>query len=172
MLKRLPVFVEPLRYADEGKSLQGEMSIAEMDRLQALLSRNQAWVKININFAVDELKNKFIQGQVQADLSLTCQRCLQSMTVSVTSDFLLGLVVNQKQADELSQEYEPMIVTAKSVKLAAIIEDELLLALPIAPAHSDPQCSTFGIEHTLVNEQELAGANPFSVLKYFNKAKS
>lgn len=170
MLKRLPGFVDPLRYAEEGKRLQGEIDITEMDRLKASVSRAKACVKLNMSFGMDELKNKFIDGHMQTELTLICQRCLQDMTVTIKRDFLLGLVRNVKQADALPHGYEPLMVNLTTVKLAAIIEDELILALPIVPMHAASQCQA--VAHSQATDEAAVKPSPFSVLKQMAKAKS
>jgi uncharacterized protein len=74
--------------------------------------------------------------QAQAPVWLSCQRCLQPFTVPLAIDQRLRFVRGEAQAEALDAEIEEdVLALSKSLDLRELVEDELLLALPIVPRH-------------------------------------
>lgn len=107
-----------------------------------------------------------LEGQVE--LSLTCQRCLEHMVepVSFVRDF--RFVATEAQAaleDEISE--EDVLVLSRSFDLLELVEDELLMAMPIAPMHvTCPQPVRLHTQDADFEEPpEDKKPNPFAVLE-------
>ena len=70
---------------------------------------------------------------------LECQRCLKPCECSLSESERVIVVAND--TDEVAGGYEPFIGDAESLSLSALIEEQVLLALPLVPMHDDPaQC--------------------------------
>jgi len=77
--------------------------------------------------------------------------------------FQLGLVQSDAAADVLPEWYEPLLVTQEPARLADIIAEEVLLAIPIVPLHqADVNCRDF-VEDYKPPEGDKRD-NPFAVL--------
>ena len=71
-----------------------------------------------------------------AQLPLECQRCLQPVTVRLAVDRSFLFVRGEEQAAQADTDSEDdVLVMTRALDLRALIEDELLLALPIVPRH-------------------------------------
>lgn len=88
--------------------------------------------------------------QATADVELVCQRCLRSMTVRVAGASRVGLVESMAQADRLPTDVEPVWLDERRVDLAALVEEELMLALPLVPMHErdDRSCGMTAVDST------------------------
>lgn len=79
--------------------------------------------------------------KVQAEVEMHCQRCLKPVGVTVDSDRLLYLAASEAEADRLetvlADEDIELMVTGQTLDLAGVVEDEVLLSLPIVPMHDD-----------------------------------
>ncbi|MGA9855927.1 MAG: YceD family protein [Gammaproteobacteria bacterium] len=109
-----------------------------------------------------------VHGEVEANLLLTCQRCFGSMHFPVKAEFNLAWVRNENEALRLPDMYEPLLSASGRVKLAELIEDELLLALPMVALHALPQeCSTgvHAASRQTVADAKAARRAPFAALK-------
>ena len=74
--------------------------------------------------------------QAQVELPLTCQRCMGTVDVPVSIDNHYRFVANEEAAlaeDEVSE--EDVLVLSKQFDAHALLEDELLMAVPIVPKH-------------------------------------
>lgn len=71
-----------------------------------------------------------------ADVTLVCQRCLQSLEQSLRAGRRIAFVDSEEQAAALDAEHDDdVLALAPVLDLAPLIEDELLLALPLVPRH-------------------------------------
>jgi len=173
---RLPVHIDPLRMAESRRLLEGSIALAEMVRLGESLQDTQGEVSISLEFGIDNEGIRFIHGHVQAEVSLICQRCLETMRYPLDSEFMLGLVRSTTEAENLPSHYEPLLVDDEPLFLRDIIEDELLLALPIVAMHAPEECSAelnSAPQSEQAQEDEdtgtTAGDNPFAVLADLKK---
>lgn len=73
---------------------------------------------------------------VTATLSLTCQRCLDVVGVPVVVDRWFRFVDNEEAAEQEDEAAEEdILVLEKQFKLHDLIEDEVLMAMPLVPRH-------------------------------------
>ena len=104
-----------------------------------------------------------LTGTITGRLELQCQRCLESMPFPLETRFRLGLVSSQEAAAGLPARYEPLLVTQEPTVIAEVVSDEVLLALPIVPAHGDQaECRALVSEYSAPAGAERE--NPFAVL--------
>ena len=135
-----------------GKALVGRFSDGE--------------VQVELYFSRDEQRIATMHGHYQVDAPLLCQRCLEQVVVPIDSECDVGFVTSDEAAKQLPRHYEPVIVGDEPLDLHALIEDELLLALPAVPMHPQQTC-----QHppgyrpeTAELEEKSEKPNPFSVL--------
>jgi uncharacterized protein len=104
-----------------------------------------------------------MKGSIQGEVMLKCQRCLENMSLPLDLVFRLGLVASDEAANALSDRYEPLLVTAEPAYIADVIAEEVLLAIPIVPRHSDSvDCQEFVKDY--MPPQSEQRKNPFAVL--------
>ena len=168
----LPEFVDPLRLAETRQVLKGQVAVAVMPRLMAALdisSPARGEVDVDLAFGVDGQGVRRVLGSLHAELDAICQRCLQPMILPLHVNIALGIVRALDEAEHLPDEYEPLVLASatEGQSLAAIIEDELLLALPVAPLHEEAQCTarTTILDANIVEDLPPEGKKrPFAVL--------
>jgi uncharacterized protein len=73
------------------------------------------------------------QGTVQ----LTCQRCLGPLEVPVDRQVRIGLIESEAELDRVPEDLEPMMAPGGRTSIGALVQEELLLTLPIVPQHSE-----------------------------------
>jgi len=136
------------------------MALQRMDRLAEALVENIGGVDYELEF-VKEGKTSLIKGQIRAILVLECQVCLGNIELLVDTVLSLAVVSSFDEMTQLNECYEPLMVTEGKCVTKDIIEDELLLALPIIPKH--PGCQ---IERNPIKKAEET-QNPFAILADF-----
>ena len=78
----------------------------------------------------------WLRLQAQTDVTLTCQRCLQPMLETLLIDRHYQFVTNVDEAERLDEiSDDEVLVLARQLDLFNLLEDELILALPIVPRH-------------------------------------
>lgn len=107
----------------------------------------------------------------RATLPLQCQRCLQPVEVGVDVSRSFLFVRGEAAAAQLdSQTEDDVLPLTRSLDLFALVEDELLLALPIVPRHL-PSCPQPLIE-TQADPQPESAPNPFAALASLKRGPS
>lgn len=179
MSDRSTEIIDPLALATQGRSIEGKIALKELKRLQPLLQSNSGEVEYSLNFDTDEAGIPRIRGKVQGELKLQCQRCMEDMAFMVSSNVRLGIVPSRQAAEQLPDNYEPLVCDDE-ITIISMLEDELILALPIVAVHEVEDCPS-GDAFTVQpnehgeDEQNNAGAereNPFSVLAQLKETQS
>jgi uncharacterized protein len=167
MLGRLPDSVDVHRHAGQGTIFHGTYPLARFARLGPLLQNTAGNVEAELEFGIDDDRVTFVAGWVRGELTVLCQRCFTPLTIPVDARVSVGLAKDDDGARNLPEHYEPFLLSDdRNVALPELIEDELLLALPIVPRHSHEcaptQIATAGIEDVAPQAKR---ENPFAVLK-------
>ena len=162
--KFIPEHIDAFRYAEQSLSLDGSLKIADMHRLSTNVMAGGDTVAVNLKFGVDEQKITYLTGHLETKLTLQCQRCMEPFVYEIISDFILGVVTTLDEANALPERYEPALATEGSLALRDLIEDEIILNLPIIPRHEPEQCK---VKFPLVDSgwEQGKGENPFHVLE-------
>lgn len=134
----LPKLIEPLRLVERGAVLQGKLKLQDMLRLSELLAEKTGDVQFQLQFEKDAQGLPCIYGRICCQLVLACQRCLRSLPYYFDLVVKLCPVLTDAAAGRLPEGYEPLIVAEEPMPLSEIIEDELLLNMPIVARHE--QC--------------------------------
>ncbi len=133
--------IEPIKLAKTEAKLSGEMPIAALPRLAENLIAECDAITYVLDFSKDSAHRTLIQGKVEAELPMLCQRCLKPTKVKLTCDMNLAIVKTEEQAEALPEGLEPLLMAEDTVPLAIVIEDEVLLALPLVVLHESGSCS-------------------------------
>ncbi len=112
--------------------------------------------------------------QANIAIPLTCQRCMSVVLTPLEVDQWYRFVATEDIAMAQDDESEEdLLVMAPQFDLLAVLEDELLMALPLVPMHDE--CPVAPVLQ--VGEEELADEvaekpNPFALLAQLKKDKS
>lgn len=136
----LPTKVDPFRFADQAIRLQGMLPIKDMQRFSESLYSNEGEVEVNVQFGVDEQKIRYMRGHYTTQLVLQCKRCMERYVQEVSGEILSGFAHTEEEADQLPDRYDPVVVSDGMLAIADVIEDELIIGLPIVPMHSANDC--------------------------------
>ena len=165
MSQALPETVDAWRMVQARRSFDGALALAGLPRLAADLAQPDGVVTFAIEFDKDELGVPYLHVRADAVLPLICQRSLDRFELPVHVDSRLGLIVREEDEAGLPEGYEPLLVGDGVLRLADVIEDELILAVPAVPVKpgSEPVDRVWG---ETPDEPAAAGReNPFAALK-------
>jgi uncharacterized protein len=134
-----PVVIDSLAFAREGGSLQGKLRVASLVRLFDELTDSTGEIVYCLRGRVGPLGEAQIVLEVDGVLSLRCQRCLERIDHPVRIRSLLELVGEKEEPtqEEIEDDSKDFLVAQKELDVGALIEDEIILDLPVAPRHDD-----------------------------------
>lgn len=115
--------------------------VGDFERLAQEFVNPEAILRYRICGGQDARGRPRLHCQVSGSVELECQRCLRPVSVAVDSDRLLYLAASEADADRLesalADEDIEVIVAGQNLDLASVIEDEVLLSLPVVSMHED-----------------------------------
>lgn len=153
-------FIAPLQLAEKRERLAGSVPVSALRQLRDILYNDKGSVKFDLQFGKDDRGRVYIKGEFNATLNLTCQRCMQPMELPVGNR--ISLVVASSDNGETPNELdEPLTLVDNQIALETLLEQEILLAMPIAPVHDRNNCSG----SYLVDQYKAGSESPFAVLK-------
>ena len=167
MLNDLPTFIDPLHLAKQGSSLQGSLAVAQMSRLHQSLCEVQGEVYIDWQFQTEQ-QWATITGSIQTQLHMLCQRCLQPVGWSIHARVALVALPHGHSEEDLPEGFEVLTLTSHPIPLLTLVEDELILALPIVVRHSVCPSNEYQVTNTTTSEP-AESYRPFQVLSQWKK---
>ena len=165
----LPERVDASRMVQARRSFQGRLPLASLARLRQSLAASDGVADYDLEFGRDELGIAYLAVRVDAELPLTCQRTLEVFRLPVHVDQRLGLVHDESEEAALPPGYEPLLIADGALNLADVVEDELILALPVVPLK--PGAPLEWDDAAPDEADDEAKPNPFAALAKLKKAK-
>ncbi|MFN4149038.1 MAG: YceD family protein [Rhodocyclaceae bacterium] len=162
--------IDSLRFAEAGGRIAGRLALRQLARLQDVLVSRDGGLDCILEGCTIECAGVTRPGlhlTVTGRLQLQCQRCLAEVGVDCAIDSRLLLVPagSDWPEEELETDAFDAIAANPALSLLALVEEEVLLALPIVPRHAD--CA---LPAGAVDMQEGDGApSPFAALAGLKK---
>lgn len=158
-----PAFIDSLEFAAQSRVVEAKVPVGAFPRLRTSLARYDGELNCRIAGERQGDGKSWLTLAVSGTLSLSCQRCLAEMAVPLHVESRLLLVPPGKSwpEEELTEDAYDAVPGEKEMALLPLIEEEVLLVLPLAPRHET--CET---PATVADEYE---PSPFAVLARFRK---
>ena len=171
---QLPNYVNLEKWEDVGYTWSGTITPRILTRLVDIVPEEYQDKAIDLKC---ELKK---QGQLltlimqfSGDIWVTCQRCLTPLNIDITHDAELILLQREEQQglvdesddylllEELLAEQPENIKGDRLLPLKKLVEDELLLDVPLSAKHDDCEMAVEQVGEIIEEEAE----NPFAALE-------
>ena len=175
----LPVYVDTRKIFLQQAQIDGTVALERLSRFRSTLASDTATISARLQFSVNKSGQKLIGGKLSADVEVCCQRCLQPFVINLADDINLVLFSNEAVAAvQLGSKLEPWICEDYRLDLASVVEEQLILCMPIVNYHPGENCldkldyKKQGETQKSLAESEThtdSTTNPFSVLRTLNK---
>jgi uncharacterized protein len=181
MLNRLPVDVNPFKLVEQGRCLAGVMPLQQLPRLVEVVLAGSQDVAVTLDFTRSVGGRPMIKGHIRGNVVLECQRCMQPVTIPLDVPVEVALTTFESDERPEQEGLEAWLVEDERLFIQDFVEDEILLALPLAAKHeqcepvrkliealpSDVVLTESGQEDSAV----ITKKNPFAVLKDWKKTE-
>jgi len=156
---------DPFEFAQRSDALDGELDARDLPRVAEVLRGTQAWRQgkpqpVRYELTGCKIDDKsFLDVVATAELIFRCPRCLDDVACTVDVEARLLLVPKGEELpDEALEvdEFDP-IHAERDFDVTGAVEEELLLALPLAPTHEG--CSVPAVQ------ENGDDRSPFALLK-------
>ena len=180
MTKFVPKRLDVKAFAEAGTTIEGEQLLRNYPRLFAETEARGGDTPVEWS-ATGELRNPghvqpeiWLHLRADALLPLTCQRCLAPVEIEVEIDRAFRFVSDEgTAAAEDDESEEDVLALSREFDLVALVEDEMLMGLPIAPRHETcPEQLPTAIADADFESPSAQAENPFAILGRLKTPKS
>jgi len=134
MSRDFPDSIDPHKAAAAGREFSGTVPLARLPRLEGMIADpGDAEIGFRVVFGYDEQRQVRVEVSVSGRVPLRCQRSLKVFDQPIESRSVVGIVPDDRTAESLPEDYEPLLCTDNKVELVRLIGEEVLLGLPLVP---------------------------------------
>jgi uncharacterized protein len=118
--------------------IEHHFTVTDLPRLMQAGAGSGSTVDVRLSFfEYDTLAA--IHGSLQGRVMLECQRCLTEAPIGIADDFSV-VIVDRERSDEPGG-YEPVVADAERLDVRWLVEEQVLLSLPLVALHDDEHCA-------------------------------
>jgi uncharacterized protein len=150
--------IDSLEFARAGEQLSGSVPVSELPRLADSLFDTDGELQFELKGGRDSRERLRLQLTVAGSIDLQCQRCLGKLVYPVTVQANLLVLTEREAGDAGEIEDLDGVPAAPQTDVWSLVEDEVLLAIPLAPRHAEDECSP------AVKAAGEPAASPFAAL--------
>jgi DUF177 domain-containing protein len=139
--------VNPTQFAAARQILQGSEPLGNFERLAQETLNPDSVLHYRIEGGKDKLGRIRLSCKLEGRIDIACQRCLEAVEHIIETDKGFYLADTPERLDQMERELAcevgcdvEVIEAGHTLDLAALIEDEVLLGLPIVPMHPEGAC--------------------------------
>lgn len=176
--KQRAYLIDPMKFAKELAHFSADVPLKFMKRFAEALNQTEltGFVHVELQGYVDFEGTPYIEQHVRGEVGLVCQRCLLPYKREVNTSSKLAPVKSEKAEKKLSPEYDSLMVREEELSIIELVEDELLLDLPLVALHSLEACKIeqknwVYSEESAQEQEDLKKENPFAKLAGFKIKK-
>ncbi len=164
-------------FAQAGGRLRGHESLLKYERLSQEAKGLHPDLLVDWE-AVGEVRTPlggvgeiWLTLKVRASFPMECQRCLTPVDVPLEVDRAFRFVADEATAEALDDESdEDLLAMSREFDLHELIEDELLMVLPVVPKHDEcPSAVPLASSDDDFEEANAEKPNPFAALTGLRK---
>lgn len=161
-------FIDSLDFARNGSEISGVVPVAEMPRLLDELENSLGKLNYTVRGGVDSRSAPLLDISIAGQCQLRCQRCLSAMDYQIRLNVRL-ILRDQAGLDALGDDEDDCdsILAEAQLDVLNLLEEEVLLSLPIAPRHDDAGACQAADGKNGLREAK----NPFAVLAKLKAVK-
>ena len=136
----IPLRVKASQAVLRHEAFAGSVPLAKLPRLAASLAQSSGTLQVELQATRDDEGQEWLHGEIRGRLPLTCQRGLHAFDWDCDVALSLALVESEAEEEKLLKECESYLVQDDELPLRDLVEEEVLLALPMMPRCDDPDC--------------------------------
>ena len=135
-----PEYADVRKVFLQEQEISGNVPLNNLAKLKGVLNSNNGRLFVNLRFFQNKSGQRIIEGKLRAAIEVLCQRCLQPLEQLIEDDINLAVIDREEDANALDEIYDPWVCKEHKLSLSDLVEEQLILALPIVSLHDDPNC--------------------------------
>ena len=159
--------IYPERIATKPQVLKGTFKPADLERLEGELASGEGELRYEVTAQLDRQRRKVLSCIIEGFVFLTCQTSLEAFRHAIAVSDRIVLVDTEAELPPIEEESETedYLVADEPLDIRDLVEDAVLLALPMIPRKP-------GIEQPAIGHKEaVRKESPFAALARLKKDK-
>ncbi len=166
--RSFPERIDPFKFAEVGKLIDGIFATAYFDRLCLELHSDKGEIACKINGLKDyDTGRRMLKLEVSGEVELVCQGCTEPFIHKMEHVRILYPCYNEEQMKSVPEDGEAVLTEEDGLDIKSAVEDELILSLPLIPLFGE--CEALEVyevgELPELTDEEAEKENPFAALK-------
>lgn len=162
----VPFVIDSLDFAYNAEVRRGKIAIAGFQRLQDYLVNTSSELGYAVIGVLDANGRPVLRVDIQGIVNLRCQRCLEELehVLDIHTELLLAQDEQELQRFDEDESVD-CILAQPDMDVLSLIEDEIILGLPVSPRHEQGECMAGGREDGKTTRE----TSPFAALAALKK---
>jgi len=168
MSNDLPLRFDPLLFARRGRHFTGNLPVQDLPRIMELAPNSECDFHVSMTFSMSSLQFPMVKGTIEGKIVQLCQRCMNNASIPISSQFQLILVTPDLVETASEEGHELFEYTGQSIMTAELVEDEIILSMPIVAKHASIEDCDTTVRQKMHEFDEVPTDekdNPFAKLK-------
>lgn len=155
---RDPYLLDPTCLAAKPLVFEGSFRPADLERLEDAIAGDEGELRYRIEAGLDPRRRKVVWCIIEGFVFLTCQTTLDAFRHDLAIRETLVLVDDESHLPPMEEESESedYLVAAEPLDIRDLVEDAVLLALPMMPRKPGLEGAKGGVEEALPKESPFA----------------
>lgn len=163
------IVIDSLNFVRDAGVRHGKISLIEFKRLHDLLFDQNGELTFQVTGQLDKNNKPGLNLEIQGYMQLTCQRCLGKILHCVDVNTFLLLAKSEKELNQADEDDTlDVILAAPDLDIIDLIEDEIILSLPISVRHAEGECSSPASSKNIISDKTNT-LHPFATLVLLKK---
>ncbi|WP_243694733.1 YceD family protein [Crenobacter luteus] len=157
--------IDPLAFAREGGALSGDVAVATLgERALEALADTRGTLRYTLAGSVDKLQRPRLSIRIEGEVTVLCQRCLEPMVEALELVSQITFFTDEQKLEDAVEADENLdaVMAEAELDVMALIEDEIIMGLPVSPKHET-------CERDVLGSVKVDKPNPFAVLATLKK---
>lgn len=162
MSRDYPDWLNPFKAAQARREFAGTMRLSELRPVRGLIDDpGESEIAFELAFDLDDQGETRVRVRVSGEVPMVCQRTLRRFRQPIDSRSLVAIVDSEAAAGRLPEDYEPLVIAEQRLRLADLVAEEVLLALPLVPRAPDSEPVR---TQEATGPEDAGSQRPFAVL--------
>lgn len=162
--------IDPLDFVQNAGIHHGKIPVDALVRLHDFLFDKEGELIYQISGQFDKHEKPGLRLEIKGKIHLSCQRCLGKLPHTIDLQIFLVLAKTEAELDQADEdEAADAILATPDMDVVSLIEDEIILSLPISSCHTEGECSIQELESIKNNLTNKQSAHPFAALLALKK---
>ena len=164
MSKDDPHLLDPSRISSRPLVFRGTFVPADLERLEGSIADERGELRYEVAAVLDRQRRKTVSCIIEGFVFLICQNSLEAFRHEISVNDRLVLVDDESGLPSVEEEdeSEDYVVADEPLDIRDLVEDAVLLSLPMVPRKP-------GLDEPVKGGQELPRQSPFAALAVLKK---